>query len=202
MEEYLLYVLIASAVIASPGPGVILTVKNALQYGVQGSLPGIAGIALGMLIVALLSAAGLGVLLATSSLAFTLLKYLGAAYLIYLGIKMWRAPVAGNDFSVLGPASGGQRFAEGLGLTVLNPKPVVFFMSLFPQFILPSEAFVPQFAVLALTFSALVVVIHCCYAGAASLARHKLHTASSSRVINKFSGGVFVCFGLALTSSK
>ena len=90
MENYLLFILIAAAVIASPGPGIVLTLKNTLQYDFRGAFPGIAGVALGMLLIAVLSAAGLGLLLTTSALAFTVLKYLGAAYLIYLGIKLWR----------------------------------------------------------------------------------------------------------------
>ncbi len=202
MEHYLVFILIAAAVIASPGPGIVLTLKNTLHYDFRGALPGIAGVALGMLLIAVISAAGLGILLTTSALAFTLLKYLGAAYLIYLGIKLWRSSGQVSDLSAGKRSSVRHRFCEGLGITALNPKPIIFFLSLFPQFIDPAVAYVPQFVLLALTFSALVVVIHCAYAGAANLARDKLRTPRGSEVINKVSGGVFVCFGLALTSSK
>lgn len=202
MENYLFFILIAAAVIASPGPGIVLTLKNTLQYDFKGAFPGIAGVALGMLLIAVLSAAGLGLLLTTSALAFTVLKYLGAAYLIYLGIKLWRSSGQVADLSAGRRSSVRSRFFEGLGITALNPKPIVFFLSLFPQFIDPAAAYIPQFALLALTFSALVVVIHCGYAATATLARDKLRTPRGSEVINKVSGGVFVCFGLALTSSK
>ncbi len=202
MQNYLLFILIAAAVIASPGPGIVLTLKNALQCDFRGALPGIAGVALGMLLIAIISAAGLGLLLTTSALAFTVLKYLGAAYLVYLGIKLWRSAGQTVDLSAVQCRSVRVRFLEGLGITALNPKPIVFFMSLFPQFIDPAAAYIPQFALLALTFSALVVIIHCGYATAANLARDKLRTPKGSEIINKVSGGVFVCFGLALTSSK
>nr|WP_315982070.1 LysE family translocator [Aliamphritea spongicola] len=131
MENYLLFILIAAAVIASPGPGIVLTLKNTLQYDFRGALPGIAGVALGMLLIAVLSAAGLGLLLTTSALAFTVLKYLGAAYLIYLGIKLWRSSGQVADLSAGRRHSVRKRFSEGLGITALNPKPIVFFYHCF-----------------------------------------------------------------------
>ena len=202
LDSYFLFIVIAAAVIASPGPGIVLTLKNAIQYDCRGALPGIIGVALGMLLIAVISATGLGLLLTTSTLAFTLLKYVGAAYLIYLGIKLWRSQGAISASGAGRQKSVTSRFLEGLGITVLNPKPIVFFLSLFPQFIDPAAAYVPQFALLALTFSALVVMIHCIYAIAANLARKRLSTPEGSAVINKISGGMFVCFGLALTSSR
>ncbi len=92
MEQYLLYVLIALVTVASPGPGVILTLSNAIRYGVKPAMLGVLGIALGIFIISVISATSLGVLLATSAFAFTLLKYVGAVYLVYLGIKLWRSP--------------------------------------------------------------------------------------------------------------
>lgn len=90
MDSYLLFLAIAAATIASPGPGVVLTISNALRYGVRGAVSGIMGIASGMLIIAVLSASSLAVLMLASATAFTIVKFIGAAYLIYLGVKMWR----------------------------------------------------------------------------------------------------------------
>jgi len=89
MENYILYIAIASATIASPGPGVVLTISNAIRYGFVGSASGIVGVASAMLCIAVISATSLAAVLSASATAFIILKYVGAAYLIYLGIRMW-----------------------------------------------------------------------------------------------------------------
>ena len=202
MSTYLLYIAIASVTIASPGPGVILTLSNTLRFGVMSALAGIAGVSVGTFCLAVISATSLGIIMATSAVAFTVLKYVGAAYLIYLGIKLWRSS---PDFSFRNKAqqkSHTKRFLEGLSITLLNPKPIFFFMSLFPQFIDPAADFVRQFLLLALTFSSLVIVIHCAYGGVATMARAKLSSPNMGRMINKLGGGVFMCFGVGLAASS
>ena len=92
MENYLLFTLIATVTILSPGPGVLLTLTNSIRYGFFGAIGGIVGIAFGTFIVAGLSATSVGVILATSAMAFTVMKFIGAAYLIYLGVKLWQSP--------------------------------------------------------------------------------------------------------------
>jgi len=88
MSGYLLFSIIAIATILSPGPGVLLTLTNSLRYGVSGAVGGILGISFGAFIIAGISATSIGVLLATSVIAFSIIKFIGAAYLIYLGIKL------------------------------------------------------------------------------------------------------------------
>lgn len=202
MQEYLLYITIASVTIASPGPGVILTISNSLKFGFAKALYGIFGVAMGMFFVAVISATSLGVILATSALAFTVLKYMGAAYLIYLGIKMWRST---ETFKVSDNAQSKNNrtlFLEGISITLLNPKPIFFFMALFPQFIHPSSSYVSQFLVLVLTFSFLVVSIHCLYSYASKTVRTKLTSRRGSTFISKISGGFFMCFGIGLAASN
>ena len=140
MEQYLLYLLIVTITVASPGPGVILTLSNSIRYGIKPTLAGAFGIALGILIIAVVSATSLGVLLSTSAIAFTVLKYVGAAYLVYLGIKLWRSPaikLSGDTEKEALPEDPqyAYRFKEGFFVSLLNPKAIFFFMSLFPQFI-------------------------------------------------------------------
>jgi homoserine/homoserine lactone efflux protein len=202
MDEYLLYITIAAVTIASPGPGVILTIANSLRYGFVGAIVGILGVALGGLCVAIVSATSLAALLSTSALAFIILKYVGAAYLIYLGIKLWRSTPTFTTDSMHKDKTSFQRFIEGLSITLLNPKPIFFFMSLFPQFINPQQGYISQFILLSLTFSCLVVVIHCVYGISASFAKSKLSSPGAGRAINKSSGGVFVCFGIGLAASS
>ena len=140
MHNYGLFVLFATLTILSPGPGVVLTLSNAVRHGWRGAVPGILGIASGAFVVAAISATSVGLILSTSANAFTALKYAGAAYLLYLGYKSWRS----DRFSTLletRPSSPGYRFLEAASMQLLNPKAVFFFLAVFPQFIDTSAHF-------------------------------------------------------------
>ena len=202
MENYLMYVVVAALTIASPGPGVILTINNAIQRGAYNTLSGIFGIATGVLTVSILSATSVGVILATSAVAFTAVKLIGAAYLIYLGIKMWGAQAPLNSHVELKEKSNAKCYIEGLSLTLSNPKPILFFMSLFPQFIDSQGSYISQFITLSLTFCCLVIAIHSGYAFLASFAKSKLLEPKGRKVLNKVSGSVFMCFGVGLAASS
>jgi len=202
MKLYLLFLLVAIATVLSPGPGVVMTLTNALRYGMRGTLGGILGIACGALVVAAISATSLGVLLAASALAFTMLKYVGAAYLIYLGIRLWRAPPFKFAEASAHQASFSRRFFEGISLQLTNPKAIFFFLSVFPQFIDPESNYAIQFAGLVLTYSALVVVIHLTYALFAKKARTWLTSERGGRRVNKTAGATFMFFGAALALAK
>ncbi|TQF66195.1 LysE family translocator [Pseudoalteromonas luteoviolacea] len=202
MEQYFLYITIAFLTIASPGPAVILSVSNSLKYGFKGSISGILGIAIGTLFIAIISGSSLGQLLANTETAFTVIKYIGTAYLIYLGVKMWRTAASFSLQESDMKNSESARFFEAFSLTLLNPKKIFFFISLFPQFVDPSESYMNQFLVLAASFSALVIIIHCVYSIAAKLVRHKLSSPRGQQIFGKASGGFLVCFGLGLAMSN
>ena len=165
MKLYPLFLLMAAVTVFSPGPGVVMTLTNSLRYGMKGTFGGILGISFGAFVVAAISATSLGIVLAASALAFTILKFVGAAYLVYLGINIWRAPAFQIREQPRQEASVRKRFLEGLSLQLTNPKAIFFFLSVFPQFIDPKLDYSTQFAVQVLTYSSLVVVIHCLYAG-------------------------------------
>lgn len=203
MKLYPVFLLVASATVCSPGPGVVMTLTNALRYGFKGTFGGILGISFGALVVAAISATGLGVLLAASAAAFTVLKIVGAAYLIFLGLRLWGAPALElTDGASSNEVGFGRRFLEGLSLQMTNPKAIFFFLSVFPQFVDPSRDFAAQFGVLVLTYSSLVVVIHCAYAVTARRARRWLTSARGGRTVNRIGGATFVCFGAALATAK
>ncbi|WP_137938361.1 LysE family transporter [Chitinivorax sp. B] len=202
MKLYSLFLLMATATVFSPGPGVVMTLTNALRYGMRGTLGGILGIACGALVVAAISATSVGVLLAASALAFTVLKFVGAAYLIYLGIRLWRAPAFQFTEQSAHHASFGRRFIEGLSLQLTNPKAIFFFLSVFPQFIDHNRSYPIQFATLVLTYSTLVIIIHCTYATCARRAKNWLVSERGGRIVNKAAGATFVAFGAALATTK
>lgn len=202
MELYHLFVLMAAVTVVSPGPGVLMTLTNALHYGWRETFAGILGIACGALVVAAISATSVGVLLSASATAFMVLKYLGAAYLIYLGIRLFRAPPFAFAERAASGGSARRRFAEGITLQLTNPKAIFFFLSVFPQFISPGRSYALQFAQLVLTYAILVVIIHCIYAAFAQKARSYFISHAGGRIINRTAGTVFVAFGALLALSK
>ena len=202
MKLYTLFLIMAAVTVLSPGPGVVMTLTNSLRYGMKGTFGGILGISFGALLVAAISATSLGVVLAASALAFTTIKIIGAVYLVYLGIRLWRAPAF--QFGEQSPhkAGVGKRFVEGLSLQMTNPKVIFFFLSVFPQFIDHSGDYSTQFTVQVLTYSSLVVVIHCLYALSAQRVKRWLTSDKGGRIINRVGGVTFVCFGAALVTTK
>lgn len=200
---YLLFLLMATATALSPGPGVVMTLSNALRLGRRGTLGGILGISAGALVVSALSATSLGVLLATSATAFTLVKYVGAAYLVYLGIRLWRKPGL-NLQTDTGAADDrfGRRFIEALLLQLSNPKVVLFFLSIFPQFIDPAGDFQIQFVLLTLTYAVIVALVHLGYALGAKRIRGWLTSERGGRVMNRTAGSTFLFFGAVLASAQ
>jgi len=185
-----------------PGPGVVMTLTNSLRYGLPGTFGGILGIAFGAFVVAAISSTSVGVILATSALAFTILKFVGAAYLIYLGIKFWRSQPFRFIETPTHSATFGKRFLEGLSLQLTNPKAIFFFLSVLPQFIDPAHNYVFQFSALVLTYSALVVVIHTIYALGASRAKYWLTSERGGKAIRRMGGATFLFFGAALATAK
>lgn len=202
MDNYLLYVGVAAATILLPGPAVMLTINNSIQRGLLMSVAGILGIALAILVVAIISATSLGIILASSVMAFTLVKLVGAVYLIYLGIKIWRTKISINSSKVHQERSYVKCFIEGFLVSISNPKAIIFFMSIFPQFIDLSKAYEPQFILLAVTFSLLVILIHTTYAIFSSFAKSRLSSMKFRSLLNKVSGGIFVGFGVGLAASS
>ncbi|WP_288130544.1 LysE family translocator [Microbulbifer sp.] len=202
MDNYLIYVGVAIATILLPGPAVMLTINNSIQRGLFKSISGILGIALAILLVAVISATSLGIILASSVMAFTIVKIMGAVYLICLGIKTWCAKETSGACSSFQEISFLRCFVEGFLVSILNPKAAVFFMSIFPQFIDLSQEYRPQFVLLAMTFSALVIVIHTTYAIFSSFAKSKISSSKVSVFLNKVSAGVFVGSGIGLAASS
>jgi threonine/homoserine/homoserine lactone efflux protein len=202
MELYLLFVLMAAVTVASPGPGVLMTLTNALHYGWRETFAGIVGVATGALVVAGISATSVGVVLAASATAFMVLKFVGAAYLVYLGIRLLRSPGFRFADKAVSAGSVRRRFVEGITLQFTNPKAIFFFLSVFPQFISPGAGYALQFVQLVLTYWALVVIIHCIYAAFAQKARVYFTSDRGGRIINRTAGTVFIAFGALLALSK
>lgn len=202
MTTYLLFIAVAALTVLSPGPGVLMTITNALRFGFKGTVGGIFGIAAGAFIVAGISATALGAVLAASAIAFAIMKFIGAAYLIYLGVKLWKS--SPPDFSNRSALEARllRRFGEGLSLQITNPKAIFFFLSVFPQFIEPGAGYKAQFALLVVSYAILVVCIHTIYALFAHRARGWLTSERGGSILNRAGGVTFVGFGASLALAK
>jgi threonine/homoserine/homoserine lactone efflux protein len=206
MKSYAVFFVLAAATVASPGPGVLLTLTNAMQFGMTRALFGIVGIAFGAITMATISASSIGLIVASSAAAFTALKYLGAMYLVYLGWKVWFSAAARQQIGpqVFKPGSNTKMYLtswwEGTSLQFTNPKSLLFFMSILPQFIDGSDRYVNQVAVLIVTYSLLVIAIHCGYGLAARQARQLFSSPRALVIVRRASGACFMAFGLTLAT--
>lgn len=202
MKLYPLFLVMATATVFSPGPGVVMTITNSLRHGFRSAFGGIVGVAVGALVVAAISATSVGLVLAASALAFTVLKFAGAAYLIYLGVRLWRSPALTITEQPTSEAGFRRRFLEGLALQLTNPKAIFFFLSVFPQFIDPQLDYSAQFIVLVCSYSALVIIIHCIYALFAQRAKGWLTSPRGGRIVNRAGAATLMLFGAALATAK
>lgn len=153
LQHWLAFVLTSVVILIIPGPTILLVIGDALAHRGRSALATVAGVAAGDLTAFTLSMAGLGAVLMTSAALFTLLKWAGAAYLVYLGIRALQSARSASAMAVAGQAgTGGQRFAKAWLVTALNPKSIMFFVAFVPQFVDPHAAFWPQALVLIPTF--------------------------------------------------
>lgn len=202
MSGLLVFITIAFLTLLSPGPGVLFTVTNSINYGVRTALFGISGLIIGMFVIAVISASGVGLIITSNPTIFTALKFIGAFYLMYLGYKNFSKknpsqdliPDQESDKNV----SKSKLFYQGLLASLLNPKTIVFFIALFPQFIDIKKEILNQFLVLSLTFCLIGFLIHLVYANFSSIFKEKMLAGNNFSILNKISGAIFFLLAILL----
>ncbi|WP_153101552.1 LysE family translocator [Paraburkholderia hayleyella] len=195
--HWLPFALASVILVAIPGPTVLLVISYALGHGRRYALATTAGVALGDLTSMTASMLGLGVILAASAMLFTALKWLGAAYLVYLGIKLWRTPATSLDTSHTAAAPNTRRiFVHAYAVTALNPKSLIFFVAFVPQFIDPHTAITPQIVVFEATFVLLATANALAYALLASAARRLIRQPRVQRAVNRTGGSLLMAAGV------
>lgn len=200
LSLWLGFLLAAILIAVSPGPGAAVAMSCGLRYGYAAALRSIFGLESALLIQLTIVAVGLGALLTASTLAFDIVKFCGAAYLVWLGIQKWRtAPQELQDAKP--PMSSNALFVEGLLVNLANPKAIVFIAALTPQFIDPTRPQWLQFLIIAATMCTVDIVVMSGYALLATRLRHWLHDPKTLKAQNRFFGGVFVGAGLLLAST-
>lgn len=185
----------------TPGAGAINTMSNSLTAGFKRSIWGILGQQAALILHVIVVALGVGVLVAGSPVAFNAIRYAGAAYLVYLGIRQFlRKPDLDQEkVAALRNEPAWSMFRRGLWVNLLNPKAIVFFLAFMPQFIRPANPLLPQYAVLAATVVLIdILVMWFFFAAAAKSFQRLTHNAHGQTVLNRTFGALFVAVGILL----
>jgi len=196
-EAWLAFALASSVLLVIPGPTILLVVSYALGQGWRAALPTAIGVALGDFTAMTLSMLGVGALLSASAEVFTIVKWAGAAYLIWLGIKLFRAGGTLNATPVEGSAPMFGMIAHAWIVTALNPKSLTFFVAFLPQFLDPVADFWSQMVVVEATFLTLAFLNALGYALVAARARRAIRSERVIRAFNRTGGLLLVGAGLA-----
>jgi homoserine/homoserine lactone efflux protein len=206
LDLWLVYLAAAIGLSLTPGPNGLLSLTHGACFGLRPAVWTVLGGAAGFLLLIAASLAGLGALLAASEAAFTAAKWAGGAYLVWLGIRLWRspAPVVAAPAGALAGGPGAARplrlFGQGFLVAVSNPKALIFFAAFLPQFMVPGTSFAMQLLLLGGTFVVVEVVYELVLAGLAGriapwLGRH-------GRLFNRAAGGTFIGIGAALATTS
>ena len=204
LDLWLTFVAASTALLLIPGPTVLLVLSYALSKGRSVAVASAAGVALGDLVAMTASLLGLGALVLASATAFTVLKWAGAVYLVWLGIKLLRsAPSQGLETITTGrDVTPRSVFGHAAAVTALNPKSIAFFIAFVPQFIRPDAALIPQFAILIATFVGLAAINALAYALLADKLRRTVGRPSVITWLTRAGGATLVGMGVLTATLK
>lgn len=197
IEIWLAFVLASAILLVIPGPTILTVISYSISHGPRANAPLVAAVALGDSTALALSLLGLGALLATSAFWFTVVKWVGGLYLLYLGLRLLAAGGALPALHAAAPpASRARLFANTYLVTALNPKGIVFFVAFLPQFISPAADVARQLWILAITFVALATLNAALYALFAASARRLLAAPRAQRGFNIAGGTLLSAAGV------
>lgn len=201
-----IFVLMTFVVSATPGPNMLMVMSVSARHGVRASVVAMLGCMTALLAMMSISAAGLGAVLQTSPQVFEVLRLAGAAYLAYLGVKVWRSPV--HDQSADAPQivvpvlKTGTIYRQAFLVAASNPKAILFAAAFFPQFIHADTPQFPQFAILLATFTVIEVGWYLVYAVSGKRLSVYLQRATVMQAFNRLTGGVFIGFAALMATTR
>ncbi len=199
--SFALFCLASAALAVVPGPAVTYIVMHSVDKGRRAGLASAAGVASGGLVHVAAATVGLSALIASSATAFTVVKLVGAVYLVVVGIRR----IVGRDDSEqvqAPPAPMSRIYRQGVIVNVFNPKTALFFLAFLPQFVDRGSSVPPQVAVLGLTFAAIAFTSDCLYALLADLLAGRLRRGGSGAMVRRYlSGGIFVALGITAAAA-
>jgi homoserine/homoserine lactone efflux protein len=205
LDTWLTFFLAAWLICLSPGPGVLSSVTAGMRWGFRRALWNILGLEVGSMILIGSVAAGLGAILSASVIAFNAIKWFGAAYLVWLGVQQWRAPVrplAADPGGLEAAASAGRIFLRGLLINISNPKAILFTLAVTPQFVDSGLPQWPQYAAIMATLLFTDTVSMSVYTILGARALRALRNPGVLRWTNRGFGGLFVGAGAALAAFR
>ncbi len=203
LDSWLIFCSIAFIATITPGPAILLIITTSLQHGPIKSIPTILGNVTGLFLMSSLSILGLSAFILHSSFAFNLVKFLGVAYLIYLGVKLWRKGIKLNiPEDGQPPVRRRHLYRQGILVSLTNPKAIAFTTALFPQFISTERSLWLQFSILVFTFMLFSFLCLFGYAMAAEKTKTSAGGFLTNPVFSKIFGGVFISAGIGLAFTR
>ena len=202
LDTWLAFFVASWLISLSPGAGAISCMTAGVRFGYRRGLWNILGLELGIMLVLIIVAVGVGAVLVASETAFTIVKWLGVGYLVWLGIQQWRAPAApiALDGEVARGGTARALVLRGFLVNATNPKGILFMLAVLPQFIDPALPQFPQYAICAVTLIFTDLVVMSAYTGLAARVLRLLHAPRHLRALNRAFGGVFVGAGALLAT--
>ena len=201
-EVWLAWIIACIVISITPGAGAINTMSNGIQYGVRHSLPAIFGQQLGLLLQFIVVGAGVGSLIASSGPIFEIIRWLGVAYLIWLGIQKWRQPFIPLQTIDSCSLDYARRFWQSTLVNITNPKATIFMLALLPQFIDATRSQWPQISIMTVTSIIIDIVVMLGYATLATTLVLWMKNERHQRWLNRLFGGLFIAAALLMAGFK
>tara|TARA_B100001123_G_scaffold181053_1_gene207425 strand:- start:1844 stop:2458 length:615 start_codon:yes stop_codon:yes gene_type:complete len=196
LENWLAYTFVTATFLLIPGPTILLVISYSLIRGRQAVFALLLGVGLGDIVAMILSFIGVGLLLQTVTIAFQFLKWIGAAYLIWLGIRMWRSASESTELAAITDNKVWHAImANAFVITALNPKSIVFFLAFLPQFINSEKPFITQSLILGSTFLILAIISVLFYSMLASFTGQQMQLSLIHRWTNRIGGSLLIGAG-------
>ena len=200
-DVWLAFIGASVAISVSPGAGAIQSMATGLAHGLRRGAWSVAGLQIGLMTQLAVVAVGLGAAVAKSVLAFTVIKWIGVGYLIYLAVRQWRTTAPDLSQDVPAAVDGGRwsLLVRGALVNLTNPKGLVFLLAVLPQFVVPSRPLLPQYLTIAATMVVVDVIVMCAYTGLASRLLGWLHTPRQQVIVNRTMSALFASAALVLS---
>jgi homoserine/homoserine lactone efflux protein len=201
LEMWLAFVVAAILIAISPGAGAIQAMATGMAHGVRRGYWSIAGMEIGLMLQLTLVAIGLGAAVASSIVAFNVVKWIGVLYLVYLAVRQWRSVTTDLRAKIGTTVDGGRLglLTRGFLVNATNPKSLVFFLAVLPQFVVPTAPLLPQYLVIGMTMVAVDLVVMGLYTGLAVRLVEWLHTPRQQTILNRVFSGLFATAAVVLS---
>lgn len=201
LEMWLAFVVAAILIAISPGAGAIQAMATGMTHGVRRGYWSIAGMEVGLMLQLALVAVGLGAAVASSVVAFNVVKWIGVLYLVYLAVRQWRSVTTDLRAKIGTTVDGGRLglLTRGFLVNATNPKSLVFFLAVLPQFVVPTAPLLPQYLAIGATMVAVDLVVMGLYTGLAVRLVEWLHTPRQQTILNRVFSGLFATAAVVLS---